>query len=109
MTGWRENKFLETYPARPESKTSQGAEIDSLKNEIQKMTHQEVFINILSAENLRWTPACWENNASHLNAWFVPRAMKRSVTSSVKFGGQESESPIPADGRSGNGPYRKVP
>jgi len=67
-----------------------GAEIDSLKNEVQKMTHQEVFINIIEVRKPEIdAQLVGENIASQLERRVsFRRAMKRSVTSSLKFGGQ---------------------
>ena len=67
-----------------------GAEIDNLKNEIQKMTHQEVFINIIEVRKPEIdAQLVGENIASQLERRVsFRRAMKRSVTSSLKFGGQ---------------------
>ena len=67
-----------------------GAEIDSLKNEIQAMTHQEVFINIIEVRKPEIdAQLVGENIASQLERRVsFRRAMKRSVTSSLKFGGQ---------------------
>ena len=67
-----------------------GAEIDSLKNEIQTMTHQEVFINIIEVRKPEIdAQLVGENIASQLERRVsFRRAMKRSVTSSLKFGGQ---------------------
>jgi small subunit ribosomal protein S3 len=67
-----------------------GAEIDSLKNEVQKMTHQEVFINIIEVRKPEIdAQLVGENIASQLERRVsFRRAMKRSVTCSLKFGGQ---------------------
>ena len=67
-----------------------GAEIDNLKIEIQKMTHQEVFINIIEVRKPEIdAQLVGENIASQLERRVsFRRAMKRSVTSSLKFGGQ---------------------
>ncbi|HPD61244.1 MAG TPA: 30S ribosomal protein S3 [Thermodesulfobacteriota bacterium] len=67
-----------------------GAEIDNLKNEIQKMTHQEVFINIIEVRKPEIdAQLVAENIASQLERRVsFRRAMKRSVTSSLKFGAQ---------------------
>ena len=67
-----------------------GAEIDNLKNEIQKMTHQEVFINIIEVRKPEIdAQLVGENIANQLERRVsFRRAMKRSVTSSLKFGGQ---------------------
>jgi len=67
-----------------------GAEIDNLKNEIQNMTHQEVFINIIEVRKPEIdAQLVAENIASQLERRVsFRRAMKRSVTSSLKFGGQ---------------------
>lgn len=67
-----------------------GAEIDSLKNEIKKMTHQEVFINIIEVRKPEIdAQLVGENIASQLERRVsFRRAMKRSVTSALKFGGQ---------------------
>jgi small subunit ribosomal protein S3 len=67
-----------------------GVEIDNLKNEIQKMTHQEVFINIIEVRKPEIdAQLVGENIASQLERRVsFRRAMKRSVTSSLKFGGQ---------------------
>ena len=66
-----------------------GAEIDSLKNEIQKMTNQEVFINIIEVRKPEVdAQLVAENIASQLERRIsFRRAMKRSVTSTLKFGG----------------------
>ncbi|MBP1709103.1 MAG: ribosomal protein [Deltaproteobacteria bacterium] len=67
-----------------------GAEIDNLKNEVQKLTHQEVFINIIEVRKPEIdAQLVGENIASQLERRVsFRRAMKRSVTSSLKFGGQ---------------------
>jgi small subunit ribosomal protein S3 len=67
-----------------------GAEIDILKNQVQKMTHQEVFINIIEVRKPEIdAQLVGENIASQLERRVsFRRAMKRSVTSSLKFGGQ---------------------
>jgi small subunit ribosomal protein S3 len=67
-----------------------GAEIDNLKNEIQKMTHQEVFINIIEVRKPEIdAQLVGENIANQLERRVsFRRAMKRSVTSSLKFGCQ---------------------
>ncbi len=67
-----------------------GAEIDNLKNEVQKLTHQEVFINIIEVRKPELdAQLVGENIASQLERRVsFRRAMKRSVTSSLKFGGQ---------------------
>jgi len=67
-----------------------GVEIDNLKNEVQKLTHQEVFINIIEVRKPEIdAQLVGENIASQLERRVsFRRAMKRSVTSSLKFGGQ---------------------
>jgi len=67
-----------------------GAEIDNLKNEVQKLTHQEVFINIIEVRKPEIdAQLVGENIASQLERRVsFRRAMKRSVTYSLKFGGQ---------------------
>jgi small subunit ribosomal protein S3 len=67
-----------------------GAEIDSLKNELQKITNQEVYINIIEVRKPEVdAQLIAENVASQLERRVsFRRAMKRSVTSALKFGAQ---------------------
>jgi len=79
------------YTARPGIIIGRkGVEIDSLKNEIQKMTSQEVFINITEVRKAEIdAKLVAENIANQLERRVsFRRAMKRSVTSALKFGGQ---------------------
>ncbi|MCX8012255.1 MAG: 30S ribosomal protein S3, partial [Desulfobacterota bacterium] len=67
-----------------------GAEIDSLKNDLQKITNQEVYINIIEVRKPETdAQLIAENIASQLERRVsFRRAMKRSVTSALKFGAQ---------------------
>ena len=67
-----------------------GAEIDNLKNEIQQMTSQEVFINIIEVRKPEVdSQLVAENIANQLvRRVSFRRAMKRCVNSSLKFGAQ---------------------
>ena len=67
-----------------------GAEIDNLKNEIQKMTSQEVFINIIEVRKTEVDAQLVAENIANqlIRRVSFRRAMKRSVSSALKFGGQ---------------------
>ena len=67
-----------------------GAEIDNLKQEIQKMASQEVFINIVEVRKAEVDAQLVADNIANQLVRRVSfrRAMKRSVTSALKFGGQ---------------------
>ncbi|MBW1678633.1 MAG: 30S ribosomal protein S3 [Deltaproteobacteria bacterium] len=67
-----------------------GAEIDNLKNEIQKMTSQEVFINIIEVRKTEVDAQLVAENIANqlIRRISFRRAMKRSVSSALKFGGQ---------------------
>jgi len=83
--------FLSVHTARPGIIIGRkGAEIDNLKQEIQKMTSQEVFINIVEVRKAEVdSQLVSENIASQLERRVsFRRAMKRSVNSALKFGAQ---------------------
>lgn len=67
-----------------------GAEIDSLRAELQKMTRQEVFVNIVEVRKAEIdAQLVAENIANQLERRVsFRRAMKRSVTLALKFGAQ---------------------
>ena len=67
-----------------------GVEIDNLKSEIQKMTSQEVYINIIEVRKPEVdAQLVAENIANQLERRVsFRRAMKRSVSSALKFGAQ---------------------
>ncbi|MBN2467593.1 MAG: 30S ribosomal protein S3 [Deltaproteobacteria bacterium] len=79
------------YTARPGIIIGRkGAEIDALKAEIQVMTSREVFINIIEVRKAEVdAQLVAENVATQLERRVsFRRAMKRSVSSALKFGGQ---------------------
>jgi len=83
--------FLSVHTARPGIIIGRkGAEIDNLKQEIQKMTSQEIFINIVEVRKAEVdAQLVSENIANQLERRVsFRRAMKRSVNSALKFGGQ---------------------
>jgi small subunit ribosomal protein S3 len=67
-----------------------GAEIDSLKGEIQRMTAQDVHVNIIEVRKAEVdAQLVAENVANQLERRVsFRRAMKRSVSSALKFGAQ---------------------
>jgi small subunit ribosomal protein S3 len=67
-----------------------GAEIDSLKGEVQRMTTQEVHVNIIEVRKAEVdAQLVAENVANQLERRVsFRRAMKRSVSSALKFGAQ---------------------
>ena len=67
-----------------------GAEIDKLQKEIQKLTHREIAINIQEVRRVETDAQLLaESVATQLERRIAfRRAMKKSVTSSLKFGSQ---------------------
>jgi small subunit ribosomal protein S3 len=83
--------ILSVHTARPGIIIGRkGVEIDNLKNEIQKMTSQEVYINIIEVRKPEVdAQLVAENIANQLERRVsFRRAMKRSVSSALKFGAQ---------------------
>jgi small subunit ribosomal protein S3 len=83
--------LLSVHTARPGIIIGRkGAEIDSLKQELQKIASQEVFINIVEVRKAEVdAQLVAENIANQLvRRISFRRAMKRSVNSALKFGGQ---------------------
>jgi len=79
------------YTARPGIIIGRkGAEIDSLKGEVQRMTTQEVHVNIIEVRKAEVdAQLVAENVANQLERRVsFRRAMKRSVSSALKFGAQ---------------------
>lgn len=79
------------YTARPGIIIGRkGAEIDSLKGEIQKMTSHEVHINIIEVRKPEVDAQLVAENVANQLVRRVSfrRAMKRSVSSALKFGAQ---------------------
>jgi len=83
--------ILSVHTARPGIIIGRkGVEIDNLKSEIQKMTSQEVYINIIEVRKPEVdAQLVAENIANQLERRVsFRRAMKRSVSSALKFGAQ---------------------
>ena len=83
--------LLSVHSARPGIIIGRkGAEIDTLKQEIQKMASQEVFINIVEVRKAEVDAQLVADNIANqlVRRISFRRAMKRSVTSALKFGGQ---------------------
>ena len=82
--------LLSVHTARPGIIIGRkGAEIDNLKQEIQTMTSQEVFINIVEVRKAEVDAQLVAENIANQLVRRVSfrRAMKRSVNSALKFGG----------------------
>jgi len=82
-----------------------GAEVENLKNEIQKMTDQDVYVKI---QEVRWADLdaqlVAENVAGQLERRVsFRRAMKKNVAAVMKLGAKGSRSLAPGVWRRGNG------